>query len=81
MIVSHLIDGAVLIVLAYIGARQEKTRRDLKQFNGTVEHKLDAIHRNLIDNPGPPSLPPMGEFQTGGKPASDDPPPQSLKIT
>jgi hypothetical protein len=45
-----------VVIVAWIGYRQETVRRELARFNGTVENKLDAIHDNLLDNPTSTSL-------------------------
>ena len=59
MLADHLIDGAAAVVVAWIGIRQHSTHRALKRSNGAVQAELEAIHRNLIDNPGPPTHPPV----------------------
>jgi hypothetical protein len=40
-----------VVIVAWIGYRQEAVRRELARFNGTVVDKLDAVHQNLLDNP------------------------------
>ena len=71
MIAIAAINGFVAIVVAYLAYRQEVTRRELKRFNGSVDYQLQAIHKNLIDNPGPPTHPPMREYREGGDSAKD----------
>jgi hypothetical protein len=45
-----------VVLVAWIGARQEMVRRELARRNGDVEEKLQAIHENLLDNPTATSI-------------------------
>lgn len=71
MIGVAIVNGCVAIVVAWLAYRQERVRRDLKAFNGSVNEQLQAIHQNLIDNPGPPSRPPNEYVRDGGTSEGD----------
>lgn len=56
MLADTIVTTVGVIAVAWIGLRQEMVRRELARRNGAVEHKLDAIHSNLLDNPSATTL-------------------------
>lgn len=56
MLGDTIVTTVGLVVVAWIGYRQEVVRRELSRTNGDVASKLDAIHSNLLDNPSSRSL-------------------------
>jgi hypothetical protein len=51
VVADTIVTTVGVVIVAWIGYRQEAVRRELSRFNGTVTDKLDDIHSNLLDNP------------------------------
>jgi hypothetical protein len=71
-----IVTTAGLVIVAWIGYRQEAVRRELKQVNGDVADKLDAIHENLRDNPSSATLRQQWDATRHDEDRASDAPPE-----
>ena len=54
VLADTIVTTAGVIIVAWIGYRQEVVRRELKAYNGSVEEKLATVHDAVVTGPDAP---------------------------